>query len=78
MNRPHKPVKIRIDLRIEGVGEEAHEYQHCPISMATGSGDKCPLTMNDCRYGLTEVEVPIDCPMKGGKELLMRFTAIKG
>ena len=65
--------RVRIEIIKAGQGEEAHEYDHCPISIGR-SGFDCPLGAGECRYGLTEVEPPVGCPIEKG--LLMKFKLI--
>lgn len=56
--------RIRIEMRKPGEGSFAYEYEHCPIYFAVGKGnDICPLDGMVCKFGLTEISPPDDCPI---------------
>lgn len=59
------PKKIRVEINISGTGKQAHEFEHCPISLL-GNKD-CPIVNELCAYGLTNIEPPISCPMTNGE-----------
>ena len=73
---------IRVEIRIPGVGYEAHEYESCPIMAASDFDGVCPLNGIECRYGLTMVEPPETCPLgpieEGGEDVMMRFNIVDG
>ena len=64
---------IRVEIAVGGEGNEAHEYEHCPLGGSGGSG--CRLRNIDCRYGLTEIHPPIGCPLRLGAK--MNFTIVE-
>ncbi len=68
-------MKIRIEIDVAGVGIQAHEYDHCPIHLST-EGEACPMTHNPCRYGLTDIMPPTNCPMRHGP-MQMQFSVIE-
>lgn len=72
-----KRANTRVYISIPGRGNQAHEYEHCPI-LQHGSNDVCPLGGGICRFGLTEISPPEGCPMgKLGGEVTMKFNIVK-
>lgn len=61
--------KIRIEITKSGVGEEAHEYDYCPIA----ENGICRLENVICKYGLTEGEPPYICPINRGLTLKFKL-----
>ena len=62
---------IRTEIRKPGQGDEAHEYEHCPLK----EQGTCRLYGLNCDYGLTEIDVPSFCAMKIG-EIVIKIKAI--
>ena len=56
--------RIRIEIDVPGVGEEAHEYEYCSIQLAVGKGQHCPWMGFECKYGLTDISPPSLCPLR--------------
>lgn len=68
--------RVRIDMKISGVGNEGHEWEFCPIHLgARIGGNRCPIRKMECKYGLTEIEPPHLCPIRGGVE--MKFSIVE-
>ena len=55
--------RVRADVRVPGQGDEAHEAEHCYLSLI-GDSDDCPIGGGVCRFGLTEIVVPNTCPLR--------------
>lgn len=69
--------KVRVEIDVPGSGSMALEYEHCLIREHKLGSDTCPLNGCDCRFGLTEAQVPSVCPIRIGT-VKMKFTRIKG
>ena len=54
-------------------GSEFHDANSCHLWKASDGG-RCGVNGMDCRYGLTEVKVPRDCPLRHGP-VLIKVTA---
>ncbi len=65
--------KVRVEINVPGVGDEAHEYEFCPISIY-GHG-RCLFIEKECKFGLTEIAPPPICPMRINF-LNMRFSVV--
>ena len=73
-DKPRKQQVIRVDIDVPGEGWEAHEYEHCPLreSMAV----MCSIRPLPCNYGLTEIDVPHECPLRRSA-VTMRYKRIQ-
>ena len=59
-----KSHRIVIETTKAGRGTEVLRKESCPFKKG---GDICTLESIECRYGLTEVKVPLPvCPLKMG------------
>ena len=76
-----KPQSVRIEIELPGRGTQAIENQDCSI-MNFGANRTCPLGKCECRYGLTEIRPPKDCPMRMGDKftspIYMKFNIVDG
>jgi hypothetical protein len=68
--------RVRVAIHLPGRGNEAHEYEYCPIS-ERGVDSNCPLDGERCRFGLTEIVTPPTCPMRTGV-VEMTFSLLRG
>ena len=69
--------KIRVEINIPGEGDEAHEYEHCPIYFAVDRVHNiCPLRPISCVFGLTTVSPPDLCPLRSSG-VKMKFKIVK-
>ena len=65
--------KIRVEINIPGQGEEAHEFEYCPIWETNST---CKLGKLPCKYGLTMIDVPQACPLRIGT-VEMKFSRLR-
>lgn len=73
-DKPRKQQVIRVDIDVPGEGWEAHEYEYC--SLRDGLANICTLRPCSCNYGLTEIDVPHECPLRMSA-VTMRYKRIR-
>ncbi len=69
--------RIRLEIVCPGQGEEAHEYEHCPVMPMMGMNRECPLGAGQCNFGPSEVEVPLTCPLKSRDGIMINVKLVK-
>lgn len=65
--------RIRVEIDVPSVGTQIHEYEYCPVP---NKHCVCPIMQIECRFGLTEIDVPIGCPMSFGT-MKMSFDRVR-
>ena len=68
--------KVRADIYVPGQGDEAHEAEYCYLSSVSPQSTHCPIGGCECRFGLTEIEVPAVCPLRLG-EVIIKLSVIR-